>query len=200
MKSNVLGALAVLLGVAPIGFATAQTEPRQADSDLRDCIRTVMQLDEGRWNYMGTIARIDGTFRTYEATSVHERAGEDSWSSKSFGGDVGGTEEGAQGNRVVLDGNRLVPVVNGERDYGSAIEYLSCVGPDAEGRYEVRTQYKIPNGDDTFDLSRNVAWYSEHGSYYAEDHYSPDGRIVSRRSGVNTPAQGDGSPFVASPD
>ena len=160
----------------------------QNEAEIVSCIRTIMKLDEGRWAYMGTIARVGGKFRTYEAISIHSSAGPDMWSSKAFGGDVGGTEESAETNLVKLVGTSIVPIENGNPNEQGAIKYLSCVGPDPEGRYEAHLEYKIPVGDGKFDTSKNVSWYSEHGSYYAEDHFNEEGRIIARRSGVNTPA------------
>lgn len=159
----------------------------QSEAEIISCMWTVLKLDEGRWNYMGTIARLNGKFRTYQATSVHDALSNDMWASKSFGGDVGGTEEEAEFGRVQLVGASIVPIEEGVLQYDGAIQYLSCNGPDAEGRYEVELKYKLPNGDGTFDIAKNITWYSEHGSYYAEDIFNQKGRVVARRSGVNTP-------------
>jgi hypothetical protein len=160
----------------------------QTEADITTCMRTVLGMDQGRWDYMGTIARLDGKFRTYQATSVHMAMGDDVWASKSFGGDVGGTEEAAEFGQVKLVGASMIPIEEGELQYDAAIQYISCKGPDIEGRYEVELDYKLPNGDGTFDTAKNITWYSEHGSYYAEDIFNEQGRVVARRSGVNTPA------------
>ncbi len=65
--------------------ADAQTN----EADRIACIRTVLKLDEGHWNYMATIARLNGKFRTFETTSIHASTGPDTWSTQSSGGDVG---------------------------------------------------------------------------------------------------------------
>lgn len=171
-----------------IGACQSSAVPNQSETEITSCMRTVMKLDEGRWNYMGTIARLGGTFRTYETTSIHASTGPDTWSSKSFGGDVGGTELAAEAGHIKLVGTSMVPLENGELNLKGAIKYLSCVGPDPEGRYETNIEYSIPNGDGTSDFVKNISWYSEHGSYYVEDHINEEGRVVARRSGVNTPA------------
>jgi len=186
-----------LLFVALLAWAAAcQSQTRLAselsasnEKDLSSCLRTIMELDEGRWAYMGTIARVNGTFRTYEAISLHTSEGDSTWSAKAFGGDVGGDEGSAETNIVKLIGNSRVPLEDGEPNHDLATRYTSCAGPDAEGRYETTSEYKIPVGDGTFDYSKNMTWYSEHGSYYAEDHYDGSGRIIARRSGVNTPLE-----------
>ena len=199
MKLRLATLTSIFLGNLAGHHVAAQVATQSAQSELTDCIRTVMTLDEGRWDYMGTIAMLNGGFRTYEATSIHQAEGDDMWSSKSFGGDVGGEEATAQANIVALQGNTIVPIVDGVPNHQAAIQYKSCVGPDAEGRYEVQTEYMIPNPDGTFDTAKNVSWYSKHGSYYSEDHYNESGRIVSRRSGVNTPADTDTSSIAAQP-
>lgn len=166
--------------------ATAQTN--QSEADIATCIRTVMALEEGRWNYMGTIAQVYGKFRTYEAVIVNAASGDDTWSSKAFGGDVGGDEENAELGYNKLIGTSLVSMEDGVPNVPEAHNIKSCVGPDAEGRYEIKQEYKMPNGQGGYVTSLNMTWYSEHGSYYAEDIYNEDGRIISRRSGVYTPA------------
>jgi len=163
----------------------------QSEPDITSCIRQIMKLDEGRWAYMGTIARLNGTFRTYQTTSLHAAVGADVWSSKAFGGDVGGTEEDAETRTVKLVGASRIPIENGVLQEEQAVRYLSCTGPDSEGRYEARLEYQMTNSDGTIETMKNVSWYSEHGSYYAEDIYNEAGRVVARRSGVNTPASED---------
>ena len=188
IRKIVIGA-AALLAVNACQTVSAPKKVNQSEAEIASCIRTVMKLDEGRWNYMGTIARLNGTFRTYETTSVHASAGPDMWSSKAFGGNVGGTEEEAKIGYVKLVGTSIVPIEDGVLQEVAAINYLSCIGPDEEGRYEASLEYKLPNKDGTFDTAKNLTWYSEHGSYFAEDNLNSLGRIVARRSGVNTPAE-----------
>ncbi|MEO0464617.1 MAG: hypothetical protein AAF127_15930 [Pseudomonadota bacterium] len=159
-----------------------------ASDDLSTCILKTMELDEGRWEYVGTIARLDGGVRTYETTSVHFANGDGTWASKSFGGDVGGTEEAAEIGIVTLEGNSIVPIIDGVADVDAAIEVVSCKGPDPEGRYEVQKTYKLPIEDGGFDYVTNISWYGQSGSYFAEDHRNADGRVVARRSGVYMPA------------
>ncbi len=168
--------------------AMDQVTIKQSEAEITSCMRAIRKLDEGRWAYMGTIATLNGKFRTYEAISVHAAEGPDIWSNLSFGGDVGGTEDTAETGFVKLVGTSMIPLKDGELNQGEGVKFLSCVGPDKEGRYEARLEYKLSNGDGTFDTSKNVSWYSAHGSYYAEDHYSEDGRVTARRSGVYTPA------------
>lgn len=72
--TRTLSALSAALTVAACG---GQSEPGIAientnSIDLSSCIRTVMNLDQGRWNYVGAIARVNGTVREYRATSVHD--------------------------------------------------------------------------------------------------------------------------------
>ncbi|MEL6687192.1 MAG: hypothetical protein AAFP97_06200 [Pseudomonadota bacterium] len=148
-----------------------------------------MALDEGRWAYMGTIARLNGTFRTYEAFSIHAPAGSDRWVGRSFGGDVGGTEETAEPQFQRLIGTSLVPEEDGELVTSSAIKFNSCKGPDQEGRYEAELEYTLASRSGGTEYVDNVSWYSEHGSYFAEDIRNEDGRVVARRSGVNTPIE-----------
>jgi len=166
---------------------TNQTKTNQSETDIASCIRTVLALDEGRWAYMGTIARGNGKFRTYATTSVHTATGPDTWSSKSFGGDVGGDEESAEIGYVKLVGTSVVPLEDGVLNDEGAVKYTSCVGPDAEGRYEARLEYTLPHDDGSKLDVKNMTWFSEHGSYYAEDIFYKDGRVLARRSGVNTP-------------
>lgn len=161
---------------------------QESTGDLSACILKTMELDEGRWEYVGTIARLDGGVRTYETTSVHFANGDGTWASKSFGGDVGGTEEAAEIGIVTLEGNSIVPIIDGVADVDAAIEIVSCKGPDPEGRYEVQKTYKLPIEDGGFDYVTNISWYGQSGSYFAEDHRNADGRVVARRSGVYMPA------------
>jgi len=199
MKIRLAVLISISLTASAGSPALAQVALHSEPNDLSECIRTVMTLDEGRWNYMGTIARLDGGFRTYQTTSIHQSEGDNLWSNRSFGGDVGGDEASAQASFVTLQGNAIVPIMDGKPNRQAAVEYKSCTGPDAEGRYEVHTQYKLPNPDGTFDTAKNVSWYSEHGSYYAEDHFNEENRIVARRSGVNTPADAQAAPRPAEP-
>ncbi|MEP3889124.1 MAG: hypothetical protein ABJN69_01580 [Hellea sp.] len=166
---------------------TTFSKNSQSDEEIANCIRTVMALEVGRWNYMGTIAQIRGKFRTYEAIFVYAEAGPDMWSFKAFGGDVGGDENSAEVSYTKLVGTTLFSVENGELTDEGAHKVSSCVGPDAEGRYELHQNYKVSSGEGTYSTSKNMTWYSEHGSYYAEDFFAEDGRVTSRRSGVNTP-------------
>jgi len=191
--TRTLSALSAALTVAACG---GQSEPGIAientnSIDLSSCIRTVMNLDQGRWNYVGAIARVNGTVREYRATSVHEARGEDLWSSKSFGGDVGGTEDAADITLVTLDGNRIVPIEDDQFDEDAALDFQSCEGPDPEGRYQAEIEYKIPVGDGSFDFVKNVSWYGQQGTYFAEDHFNAEGRIIARRSGVYLPVTPD---------
>ncbi|MEP3889467.1 MAG: hypothetical protein ABJN69_03310 [Hellea sp.] len=166
----------------------AAAQSIKSDEDIATCIRTVMTLEEGRWNYMGTIAQVYGKFRTYEAVIVNAAAGDDMWSSKAFGGDVGGDEKTAELGYNKLIGTSLVSMDGGVPNEPEAHKIKSCVGPDPEGRYEIKQEYKMPNGKGGYVTAQNMTWYSEHGSYYAEDVYNEDGRITSRRSGVYTPS------------
>ncbi len=177
----------IVASCSPNGGETAPVDDAQT-LDLSPCIRTALELDEGRWDYVGTIARVDGGVRIYRTTSVHQATGPDQWSSRSFGGDVGGTEDTAETNTVILDGNMIVPINDGEPNTEAALRFSSCAGPDPEGRYEAEIEYKIPTGDGTFDLVKNVTWYGQNGAYFAEDHFNEEGRIVARRSGVYMPA------------
>ena len=166
---------------------TATVQTVQSEAEIATCIRTVMALEEGRWNYMGTIGQVYGKFRTYEAVIVNAAAGVDTWSSKAFGGDVGGDEASAELGYNKLIGTSLVSMEDGVPNEPEAHKIKSCIGPDPEGRYEIKQEYKMPNGEGGYVTSQNMTWYSEHGSYYAEDIYNEDGRIMSRRSGVYTP-------------
>ena len=158
-----------------------------SNSDIASCVRTVLTLDEGRWAYMGTIARGNGKFRTYATTSVHTAVGPDTWAMKSFGGDVGGDEETAEIGYVKLVGASVIPVENDVLNEEGAIEYTSCVGPDAEGRYEATLKYTLPHNDGSKLTVNNLTWFSEHGSYFVEDLIHESGHVIARRSGVNTP-------------
>ena len=188
MNLKVCAAAAALLITSACQSVSTPATTIQSQAEIASCLRTVMKLDEGRWAYMGTIARLNGTFRTYQTTSIHADAGPDTWSSKSFGGDIADTEETAETGLVKLVGASIIPMEDGVLQEAQAINYLSCIGPDKEGRYEARLEYPLPNGDGTFDTAKNTSWYSEQGSYYAEDIYNTAGRVVARRSGVNTPA------------
>lgn len=187
----------LLISVATIMMAiacqsAAEAKPatqQQTEAEIASCVRTVMDLEMGRWNYMGTIAQVRGTFRTYEAILVNTKTGPDSWSSKAFGGNVGGDEASAEASHTKLVGTSIFSVEDGKIVQAGEHKIKSCVGPDPEGRYEIHQEYNIPTGDDTFVTSKNMTWYSEHGSYYAEDIYTQDGRINSRRSGVYTPVK-----------
>ena len=92
-------------------------------------------------------------------------------------------------SHIQLVGTAIVPLEDGELNHEGAVNYISCIGPDPEGRYEANIEYKIPNDDGTSDFVKSVSWFSEHGSYYAEDHINEEGRVVARRSGVYTPAE-----------
>ena len=187
MKDKYIICAIALLVANACQTVSTPLETNQDDTSISSCIRTIMKLDEGRWAYMGIIARLDGKFRTYQTTSVHTATGTNTWSSKSFGGDVGGTEETAEIGNVKLVGSMIIPIEGGTLREAEAVKFLSCTGPDVEGRYEASLEYKLPNKDGTFDTAKNVSWYSEHGSYFAEDHYNEAGRVVARRSGVYTP-------------
>lgn len=188
MKLKMVICTAAFLVTSACQTVGEPSKTNQDEMEITSCIRTIMEMDEGRWAYMGTIARLNGTFRTYQTTSVHTATGSDTWSSKSFGGDVGGIEETAEVRLVKLVGTRIIPIENGVLREAEAVQYLSCTGPDTEGRYEATLEYKLPNTDGTFDTAQNVSWYSEHGSYFAEDIINTSGRVTARRSGVNTPA------------
>lgn len=177
---------AALLLSACQNAAPIDTKPAQSAAERDACIRTVMKLDEGTWAYMGTIARGNGKFRTYETTSVHAAAGPDTWSFRSYGGDVG-EEEGEETSYAKLVGNAITPVENDKLMHDQAVTYVSCKGPDAEGRYEAKLSYRLPHMDDRMLDVDNITWTSEHGSYYVEDIIDDTGRIIARRSGVNTP-------------
>jgi hypothetical protein len=186
---TLIGAAAALMIVPSQSVAeSASAGASQTEAEITSCIRTVMALEVGRWNYMGTIAQLSGKFRTYEAVFVYAEAEPDMWSFKAFGGDVGGDEESAEISYNKLVGTSLVPFEDGALNYDGAHKIHSCVGPDEEGRYQILQEYKVPDGRGAFNTSKNMTWYSEHGSYYAEDFYTQDGRINSRRSGVSTPA------------
>jgi hypothetical protein len=190
MKLGGVIGLLVLSACNESALENAATErPVQTQAELTDCVRKALKLDEGRWDYMGTIARGNGMFRTYETTSVHKSAGEDMWSHKAFGGDVGGDEASAEAGVVRLVGASVIPVEYGELNEDEAVTYTSCTGPDQEGRYETTMEYTLPHNDGSKLSVKNLTWYSEHGSYYAEDIAYQDGRVIARRSGVNTPAE-----------
>jgi len=164
-----------------------QSTSVRSEAMIADCVRTIMTLDEGQWAYMGTIARLNGKFRTYETTSDHASAGEDLWSARSYGGDGEETEETAEASLVKLVGTSIIPIEDGELDQDAAVKYTSCHGPDAEGRYEATTEYSLPQGEDSILSVKAMVWQSEHGSYFTEDIFDDAGRVVARRSGVNTP-------------
>ncbi|MEM7701537.1 MAG: hypothetical protein AAF251_06325 [Pseudomonadota bacterium] len=183
---SLAGALAACGNSASTPSPTA-IESEAPTPDLSECILKVIELDEGRSEYTGTIARVDGGVRTYVTTSIHSSNGDGTWTNKSFGGDVGGTEDDAEVSVVTVEGNFVIPIENGKLNREAAVEITACDGPDPEGRYEVKKSYKIPVEGGSFDYATNVSWYGERGSYYAEDLRDPDGRIIARRSGVYLP-------------
>lgn len=190
LKWSVSVSLAVAL--VACGNSASTPSPTAIESeaptpDLSECILKVMELDEGRWSYVGTIARVDGGVRIYETTSIHSSNGDGTWTSKSFGGDVGGTEDTAEVGKVTIEGNSIVPVEDGKPNRDAAVQITACEGPDPEGRYEVQKAYRIPVEGGTFDYVTNVSWYGQRGSYYAEDHRNEVGRVIARRSGVYMP-------------
>lgn len=190
LKFSVSVSLAVALAACGNSASTPSPTANESEAptpDLSECILKVMELDEGRWSYVGTIARVDGGVRVYETTSIHSSNGEGTWTSKSFGGDVGGTEDTAEVGEVTIEGNSIIPVEDGKPNRDAAVEITACEGPDLEGRYEVQKSYKIPVEGGAFDYVTNVSWYGNRGSYYAEDHRNEDGRIIARRSGVYMP-------------
>lgn len=166
---------------------TAAPQGMQNEAELISCIQTVLKLDEGQWAYMGTIARGNGKFRTFETTSDHKATGLDTWAFSSSGGDVGEEYSGETSYSKLL-GTSLIPIEDDELNEEDAVKFTSCKGPDAEGRYEVTREYGLPHMDERRLTVKNMGWYSEHGSYYAEDIIDDTGRIIARRSGVNTPA------------
>ena len=159
----------------------------QPEAEFESCIRTIMQLDEGTWNYMGTIARLSGGFGPYQTTSVHSSAGPDTWSNQSFGGDVEGDE--GDKNYVRLVGNAIIPLVDGKLQHENKLLYTSCEGPDAEGRYASTVEYSMALEDGTRLNAKSTNWASDRGSYYAEFLTDQTGRIVARRSGVTWPVE-----------
>lgn len=158
----------------------------QSEVDITSCIQTVLELDEGTWAYMGTIARGNGKFRTFATTSEHSAAGPDRWAFRSYGGDIG-EEDGGETSYSKLVGTSLIPVEDDKLVEQDAVKFTSCVGPDAEGRYEVTREYGLPHESERRLSVKNMGWFSEHGSYYAEDIFDDTGRVLARRSGVNTP-------------
>ena len=108
---------------------------KQSEAEIADCVGALMTLDEGKWAYMGTIARGNGKFRTYETTSEHASAGPDMWSARSYGGDIEETEDTSEMSTMKLVGTSLIPLENSEENQDGAVKYTSCTGPDAEGRY-----------------------------------------------------------------
>ncbi|QJB69905.1 hypothetical protein [Parasphingorhabdus halotolerans] len=191
MTQKLKAALATIISLSAFSPTLSETVADQSvpADEKGDCIRKIMQLDEGRWEYFGTIATLNGKFRIYRATSVHTQIDTDTWSSQSFGGDTGTSEDSAKPNLVRLVGDRLVPIIDGTLNLSADTHYRSCSGPDPEGRYQAEVEYRIPNGDGTFDTAHNVSWYSEHGSYFTEFHVNEAGRTVARRSGIQRPAE-----------
>ncbi|MGB0907432.1 MAG: hypothetical protein ACPGVT_08055 [Maricaulaceae bacterium] len=169
---------------------TTPGAPAQSEAEIAACLQDFFKLDEGTWAYMGTIARGNGKFRTFETTSVHASAGPDMWSYKSYGGDMG-EEYGGELSYSKLVGTTLIDFKDGKLSDEPGVKYTSCVGPDAEGRYQATQEYRLPHIDDRWLSVKSVVWQSEHGSYYAEDIFDDTGRIISRRSGVNTPVSED---------
>ncbi|MEM7701538.1 MAG: hypothetical protein AAF251_06330 [Pseudomonadota bacterium] len=157
--------------------------------DLSECILKIMDLDEGRRSYVGTIARANGDVRVYRATSVHTANGDGTWNTLTYGGDTGETEETAEVTVVTVEGNAIVPVEDGKKDREASVDILSCRGPDPEGRYQIETQYKLSAEERGFDYVTNTSWYGQAGSYYAEDIRNGEGRIIARRSGVYLPLE-----------
>ncbi len=179
---------AVILTACNNSTAQQAVMPEQSSADLANCIRTVLTLDEGTWDYMGTIARMNGKFRTYQTTSIHASAGENKWSARSFGGDVGEDYSNVT-HYVHLSGTRLIPLEDGTPNEAAALDYKSCSGPDTEGRYEFEFEYSEPFDDDSRLIIKNQTWRSAHGSHFTEDIFDETGRLRARRSGVYTPTK-----------
>ena len=183
----------VLIAISTMLFATAcQTSDSfasenitQSEAEIANCLRAIMQLEEGTWAYMGTIAQSKGKFRTFETTSERTILGPDMWKSRSYGGDITGT--GGQGETSKIVGASIISIEDGILQEDSAIKYTSCVGPDAQGRYESWKEYELEpmNGKKVY--AKALQWHSEHGSYFAEDIFDESGYTFARRSGVYTP-------------
>lgn len=167
---------------------SAAAEP-QTELEIADCVRAIMTLDEGLWAYTGTIARVNGKFRTYVTTSEHKSAGVDMWSARSYGGDVEEDAATAEASIVKLIGTAITPIEDGVPNPDDAVTYTACRGPDPEGRYEATQRYSLPYTDDKRLSVTSTLWQSAHGSYFAEDIFDDTGRIIARRSGVNTPLE-----------
>lgn len=193
-KIIISSAMIMALGACQTTNQSMGSNFQQSESELISCIRKTKELEEGRWAYMGTIAQVAGKFRTYEAIFVNRTTGPDNWVSKAFGGDVGGDENNAEEFTNRLVGTMVVPIENGVLNEDAAYRYIYCKGPDEKGRYEARSEYKMPGAEEgTFVTAKNLTWYSEHGSYYVEDIYTSEGVVNSRRSGVMTPLENTGT-------
>lgn len=186
--------LSLALSLSAIALTACQSQAQtrqeipaaQSIAEIETCLRTVMELDEGTWNYMGTNAQFRGTFATYQTTSVHASAGPDTWSNMSYGGDMS-PEESNVVSYVRLVGNTLVPLEDGELQEDGRVVYTSCSGPDSAGRYFATLTYDFDIGDGITIYATSESWYSENGSHFQEDLRNEKGRLVGRRSGINYP-------------
>ncbi len=166
--------------ISPIYVETPSAE------NMNACLADVMQMKLGTWDYTGVIARMNGTFRTYVTRSVHGETSDGTLSFQSFGGDV--YDDSISYSRLV--GTQMLPVIDGVQQK-TGIQFISCTGPDAEGRYFTSSEYTLPEEEgDTEKFSVKAAsTYSSSGSYYSEDIYTESGRIIAQRAGVTLPVK-----------
>lgn len=183
-----IGLAAIILSACSAQTSETSGEVSSIKPDMNDCLRTVLTLDEGTWDYMGVIARLDGTYRTFETTSTHAAAGDDIWSSSSSGGDISEDYSGETEYHKLV-GTWLRPYEDGEAKDEGGVEFTSCTGPDEEGRYAFTLKYNMPLQDGSPIYVTNKTWRSEHGSHFHEEHVDETGRLRARRSGVYTPAK-----------
>ena len=193
MKSK---AIIAVLGLIPLGGCSATANRNSPESSaetitqsdaFHECIRTAMTLTLGDWRYTAVIARLNGAFRVYETQSIHEKADEDTWTSRSFGGDV--EEETTSSTRLV--GDKWIPIENGILMTDQALTFHACEGPNTLGWYQTQSTYQLPPDSEDAEpyFVRASSTYGAKGSYFTEDITTADGTVVARRSGVTTPAK-----------
>lgn len=182
--------MSITVGILFLAFSPANPgAPSEITQnvDLSQCIRSAMDLTVGEWKYTAVIARLDGNFRVYETESIHGKADADTWTSRSFGGDVEETET----STTRLVGDRWVPIENGELQPDQAMTFRSCEGPNELGWYATVSEYKLmaDSADGQPYHVRATSTYGLTGSYFTEEITAASGELVARRSGVTIPAE-----------
>ena len=178
-----------MLVALSLSACATQAEPAVSnpDVDLNACLKQVMSLMEGKFDYTGVNARISGGYNTFITQSTHDPRPDGSWAYTSFGGDM----DAPSTSIVRLVGNQIRTRPDEDGASEAARTFSKCEGPNQVGRITTRSTYELPPVEsDPQTLSVDIiALYGEEGAYFTETISDELGNIVAYRSGVSVPTE-----------